>query len=104
MRSATVSQDSRRATRLDVRMPATLREAGSTFRFDVDVLDLSVTGIRFETSFTLLPGNLVFLTIPGLSPLEAVVAWRRGFRFGCAFQRPLHMAVFDHIVAHYRAK
>lgn len=90
-------QDERAAVRLDVRMKARLREPLST-RFDVDVLDISVTGCRVETSAILKPGSRIFITVPGIVPLEAVVAWRDRFRYGCAFYRPLHHAVLDHII------
>lgn len=101
-RGALRQRDNRRALRLDVRLAAGLREPGSSQRFDVDVIDLSVVGFRCETSFTLTPGSAVFVTIPGLGALECTVAWRRGFTYGCAFDRPLHNAVFDHIVAQHR--
>ena len=39
------------------------------------------------------------LTLPGLAALEAVVAWRDRYKYGCAFAKPLHPAVFEHIVA-----
>lgn len=102
MRKLAYNVDNRRAVRLDVRMGAVLREAGSLFKFEVDVIDLSVTGVRFETSFTLKRGNQVYMTFPKLAPLEATVAWGRGFVYGCEFDHPLHNAVFDHIVAQYR--
>ena len=90
--------DSRRALRKAVRLTAQLRDRGTT-RFAIDVIDLSTTGFRAETSFTLYEGSTVWLTLPGLAGLEARVAWREGVRYGCAFAQPLHQAVFDHIVA-----
>lgn len=101
-REALSQRDNRRALRLDVRLAAGLREPGTSQRFDVDVIDLSIVGFRCETSFTLVPGNAVFVSIPGLGPLECVVAWRRAYIYGCEFDRPLHNAVFDHIIAQYR--
>lgn len=101
-RKALKLRDNRRALRLDVRLAAGLREPGSSQRFDVDVIDLSMVGFRCETSFTLTPGSAVFVTIPGLGPLECTVAWRRGYVYGCEFDRSLHNAVFDHIIAQYR--
>lgn len=92
------SDDHRRALRKSVKMRAHLRDRGQT-RFEIDVVDLSQSGFRAETSFTLWPGTVVWLTLPGLAPLEAVVAWRDKFKYGCAFAKPLHPAVFDHIVA-----
>ena len=102
MRAQAARRDSRYATRLDVRLNAALRELGSSQRFTVDVIDLSLTGFRCETSFNLRVGQAVSVTIPGLAPLEATVAWADGFRYGCAFERALHVAVFDHFVARYR--
>lgn len=94
----TESDDSRRSLRHAVRMRAHLRDRGQT-RFEIDVVDLSQAGFRAETSFTLWPGTTVWLTLPGLAPLEAMVAWRDRHQYGCAFARPLHPAVFDHIIA-----
>jgi PilZ domain len=90
-------QDERSAVRLDVRTKAHLREPGA-MKFDVDVRDLSVTGCRFETSANLAPNSFIYISVAGISPLEATIAWRDGFRYGCEFQRPLHNAVLDHIV------
>lgn len=90
--------ENRRALRKPVTLRARLRERGTT-KFLIDVVDLSTTGFRCETSFTLYEGHSVWLTLPGLSGLEATVAWRRGHLYGFAFNRPLHPAVFDHVVA-----
>jgi hypothetical protein len=92
------ADENRRALRKSVKMRAFLRDRGQT-RFEIDVVDLSQSGFRAETSFTLWPGTIVWLTLPGLAPLESVVAWRDKFKYGCAFAKPLHPAVFDHIVA-----
>jgi len=84
--------------RFDVRFAAGLREPGTSQRFSVDIIDLSVSGFRCETSFTLNPGQCVYITIPSLGALEAKVIRRNRFDYGCAFEHPLHPAVFDHIV------
>jgi hypothetical protein len=67
--------ESRRALRKAVKMRAQLRDRGTT-KFEIDVVDLSLSGFRAETSFSLQPGNTVWLTLPGLAALEAVVAWK----------------------------
>lgn len=90
--------DSRRALRKAVKMRAQLRDRGTT-RFEIEVVDLSTTGFRAQTGFSLWPGTTVWLTLPGLAALESVVAWRDKSRYGCAFARPLHPAVLEHIVA-----
>ena len=97
MRLGILGSESRRSTRLDVRFGAGLREPGSPKRFPIDILDLSLTGFRCETTFKLFPGNAVFVTIPSLGAIEATVAWADGYIYGCKFDRPLHNAVFDHI-------
>jgi PilZ domain len=90
------TSEARRTERYDLAFQANLREPGAT-RFTIFVKDLSVTGFRCETSFNLKVGKTVWLTIPGLGPLEAEVKWKDGFQFGCSFAAPLHPAVLDHI-------
>ena len=82
----------RQARRLDVRLTGSLRERGNS-KFEIDVLDMSVTGCRLETSFLLNPGTKVWITIPGLSALEAEITWRRNYCYGCRFTNLLHAAV-----------
>jgi PilZ domain len=96
-------QDERTAVRLNVRMKAYLREPGS-IKFDVDVLDLSVLGCRIETSANLVVGSPIYISVAGIAPLEGLVAWRKGWLYGCAFARPLHNAVLDHIVKQHPKK
>lgn len=88
----------RQALRKPVKLRAQLRERSIT-KFTVDVTDLSATGFRCETSFTLWEGHTVFLTLPGFAGQEASVIWRRGYLYGFSFKQPLHPAVFDYIVA-----
>lgn len=88
--------DGRRVFRQPVRMQATLRKPGLT-KFDIEVRDLSPFGLRAATSFTLKPGAVVWLALPGLAGIEAEVAWCRSYEYGFRFKQPLHSAVFDHI-------
>jgi hypothetical protein len=104
MRELATKRDSRYAARLDVTVAATLRELGSSSRFEVQIADLSLLGFRCSTGYRLQAGQTVVVTIPGLGPLEARVAWADGFHFGCQFDRALHVAVFDHLVAKYRKR
>jgi hypothetical protein len=94
------NKETRRAERLGVTIKAALREHGTT-KFEVKVIDLSVTGFRCETSFTLHPGTRVWLTIPGFGGLEASVAWREKFLYGLAFEQALHPAVVQHIYSRF---
>ena len=95
------TREARRADRFPLLINAALRELGST-KFNVDVRDLSVTGFRCETSFTLRIGARVWLTIPGLSPLESQTMWRDKYVYGFAFTAPLHPAVLDHLAKQQR--
>ena len=104
MRPSTVPDDARYATRLDVRLSAQLRQHGSSGKFSVDVLDLSTTGFRCKTAFKLERGQTLSLALPGFAPLEAQVAWADAYCYGCAFEHPLHIAVYDHIVRQHRKR
>ncbi|MBN8808093.1 MAG: PilZ domain-containing protein [Sphingomonas sp.] len=89
--------ESRRQERVAVAMTARLRDRASN-KYDVHLLDLSVTGFRAEAHQALDKDMIVWLTIPGMQGLEATVAWRRGKIIGCHFRQPLYPAVLDHIV------
>lgn len=92
--------DGRRAERLDVKMKAALRASG-TSKFEIDVLDISVVGFRFDAISKLNVGDRVWLTIPGMGGLESTVVWRENFHYGSEFASPLHMAVFDHVLKQF---
>jgi hypothetical protein len=89
--------EGRQATRSRVAFRAELRDP-TWVRYNVDILDLSATGFRCLASYSLEPGQTIWIKLPGLSGLEAKVAWRQGDVIGAAFVRPLYPAVFDHIV------
>lgn len=86
----------RRAERVAVRMQASLREP-SFSKFDVLVSDLSTDGFRCETHYRVAPNAIVWLSIPGLAPLESRVVWANRNSYGCAFTQPLHVAVMEHV-------
>ena len=69
-------------------------------RFDIRVLDMSVTGFRAEAHYGLDPGDLVWIKLPGLQGLEATIAWRDKEIVGGRFCQPLHPAVLDHLIQH----
>lgn len=89
--------DNRATLRKAVKLDARVRDRTQS-RFAIRILDLSMTGFRGETAFTLRPGSTVWITLPGLQGLEATIAWQRGEQVGAAFRQPLHPAVFEHIV------
>ncbi len=89
-------------SRKDVNIEAEIREAGAG-RFKIFVLDLSETGFRMKSLTFINPESRVTLTLPGLAPLAAQVAWTKGDLYGCSFANPLYPAVFDHIVQKFPA-
>ncbi|MBH9536900.1 PilZ domain-containing protein [Novosphingopyxis sp. YJ-S2-01] len=94
------SADSRFTRREEVRIAAEIREAGGG-KTKIDVLDLSVTGFRMHSLAFINPESRVYLTMPGMAPLAAQVAWTKGDYYGCHFDNPLYPAVFDHIVSRF---
>jgi hypothetical protein len=97
-RSRPVLGDSRATLRRPVTFKARVRDR-SAARFEIKVVDLSLTGLRGETMFTLTPDTSIWIMLPGLASLEAKVAWQRMDQFGARFLHPLHPAVFEHIAS-----
>lgn len=94
------SIEARASERRRVAIRALVREAGS-FRVDIDVIDLSATGFRFESLYDFAIGARVFLSVPTLAAMEAVIAWRKGSAFGARLVRPLHQSVFEMLADRY---
>ena len=88
------------AERRTVQIEASIR-GHRQIRFNVDVIDLSISGFRFETAFSMHTGTRLWLNVPGFQGLEAEVKWHEGFTYGCAFTVPLHPAVCDHLVRQF---
>ncbi len=88
----------RRAARVPVRLQGQLRGRGIP-GFDVTLVDMSTSGFRAEAVFRMNIGQTVWLKLPGLSGLEASVAWRGPLVYGFSLHQPLHPAVFEHLVA-----
>lgn len=90
--------EGRQAERLPVDLDAGLRQAGAT-SVSAHIIDLSTDGFRATTHLVLETGHDVWLRLPGLEASHARVMWRDGCYVGCAFERPLHPAVIEMIVA-----
>ncbi|WP_432769686.1 MAG: PilZ domain-containing protein [Sphingopyxis sp.] len=88
--------DVRRAARTDVSARARLREAGMN-PFDVDLFDLSATGFRFFSYSPPAVGTRLWVNLPGLQLLEAVVRRVDGTNCGCEFMNPMHPSVTQHM-------
>lgn len=99
MKSRLLDSDGNQRTRprggvavdVHVRTPGNINTRGT-------VTDLSETGFRLQC-LTDLPGDRhLYVTIPTFAQMEARIAWRKEWTYGCEFVRPLYSAVYDHIV------
>lgn len=88
----------RRNGRVPVDFPVALRRQGLQ-RFSVRLVDLSVHGFCTEVDDIPPVGTTLWLTLPGLAPLMARVAWARDFRIGAEFEVPLHPSVLQAVIA-----
>lgn len=96
------SDEHRQEERAHVQIPVGLRQQGCN-AFNADVRDLSRHGFRVETHIPIRVDSYIWLRLPGLSPLAAIVAWSSGMSHGCRFVAPLHPAVADKVIAAYAA-
>lgn len=94
-RTKTASQG-RRAERAPVQARARFREPGFN-PFDVELYDLSSTGFRMVTFARPAIGKNIWVSLPGLQPLEAVIRRADGNNHGCEFTHPLHPSVAAHL-------
>lgn len=95
-------RDQRRALRADVDAKVVVREAKGT-KFTAELVDISVTGFRFRTLYSVRLNSQIWITLPGLSTLEAAIAWHDDPLYGASFLSPLHPAVRDHIARLYHS-
>jgi hypothetical protein len=86
----------RRAERAPVQARARFREPGFN-PFDVELYDLSSTGFRMVTFSRPQIGKAIWVSLPGLQPLEAIIRRADGNNYGCEFTHPLHPSVAKHL-------
>lgn len=87
----------RAAERRRVRMAVKVRRPGETW-FSSHIADVSVSGFRLQSFMKLNLGDDIWIMLPGFEGRRARVTWTRAHESGCAFERPLHPAILDHIV------
>lgn len=85
-----------------VSIAAEIRVTGSN-KNRVQILDLSQTGFRMECLTFMSDCKTIFLTLPSFHQLESRIVWQTEWMYGCQFVRPLHAAVYDHIVRTFPA-
>lgn len=66
--------------------------------FSSRIADMSVSGFRLQSFMKLTVGTDLWIMLPGFEGRRARVLWTRAHESGCAFERPLHPAIVDHIV------
>ncbi|CAN5373291.1 hypothetical protein BH10PSE12_BH10PSE12_30410 [soil metagenome] len=96
----TVSQklaDARSTDRHNVLIGVRLRRPGETW-FTSRISDLSVGGFRLQSFIKLVSGMEIWIMLPGFEGRKATVLWAQEHEAGCAFERPLHPAILDHIL------
>lgn len=74
-----------------------VRRPGETW-FRSRITDVSVSGFRLSSFVKLDVGDSLWIMLPGFEGRRAHVLWTRAHESGCAFERPLHPAILDHII------
>ena len=99
---ALAAEEDRCAVRHRVAVPAKMRFSGCS-NFAVKVTDLSLAGFACDALVQAHPGTRCWLTLPGLTPLEAEVVHRSNLGIGCAFHTMLNAAVLNRYTTNYPA-
>jgi hypothetical protein len=81
-----------------VRIPATLRSSGAK-GFPIIVTDISIAGFGCEAVSSMHPRDLCWLTLPGLTGLQAEIIWNNGITVGCAFSNLMNEAVLRNVLS-----
>ena len=65
--------------------------------YPTQIMNLSPGGCCIELPFGAMVGDRLWVTLPGLSPIEARVAWSDRSLTGCAFETPIYEPVFEQL-------
>lgn len=103
LRYEDAAQEDRSAPRVKLKIPAQMRPSGSP-AFAVIVRDLSLSGVACEALTGMSAGTRVWLTLPGLSALQAKIVWNDGTMVGCEFDNLLNLAVMENVLARFPAQ
>lgn len=96
------SNSTRGAERRHVVIAVKVRRPGETW-FSSRIVNASTTGFRLQSFMRLQVGSELWVMLPGFEGRRARVLWTRAHEAGCAFERPLHPAILDHIVKYARS-
>lgn len=89
--------DNRLAARCSVQIDVRIRRPGETW-FKSQITDVSVVGFRLNSFMKLTTGDDLWIMLPGFEGRRSRVLWSRAHESGCAFERPLHPAILDHVI------
>ncbi|MDZ4308016.1 PilZ domain-containing protein [Allopontixanthobacter sp.] len=96
------AQEDRCGPRTRLRIPGQLRASGGR-AFQTVVNDLSISGFSASAINRMHPGQLCWMTLPGLESLQAEVIWWDNSQVGCAFAELLSPIVHDNIVSKFQS-
>ena len=84
--------DKRVESRLPVVIAGCFRRSGSLYR-DLEFKDLSPNGFRMQTLTHLEIGELLWVQMPRIGTMPAIVRWQKKDEYGCEFRVPISKAV-----------
>ncbi|MEP7221062.1 MAG: PilZ domain-containing protein [Novosphingobium sp.] len=86
-----------RASRAEVSLTCEVRQGQRPWA-KVLLHDISETGFRIDWRPGFDIGKPIYVKIPGLQLLNAMLRWKREGMIGCEFTSKLYAPVYDHIV------
>jgi hypothetical protein len=89
--------EKRRIQREKIKAHARFRETGAS-AFEVELTDLSMLGFCMTTFGRPAVGTHIWVQLPGLRSMEAVIRRTNGNDHGCEFIQPLHPSVSDYLI------
>lgn len=92
-----ITRKGRIADRRHVLINVKVRRPGESW-FVSRIADVSTSGFRLQSFMRLQVGGELWVMLPGFEGRRARVLWTRAHEAGCAFERPLHPAILDHVV------
>ncbi|MCF2515757.1 PilZ domain-containing protein [Sphingomonas sp. G124] len=88
------NSDSRRADRVPLRADIDFRRQGE-HRWRVNILDFSPQGCRVEVPVRVVPGDTIWISLPGIESIQGTVCWVKEWEAGIEFANPLYPSVFE---------
>ena len=93
--------DQRRGPRAALTAPVNFRKP-KEMPYEVNLENVSQHGCCIALRERVRPGQLLWITIPGIENLQSWVRWQGEWHAGLEFEKPMHVAVFDHVAAQLR--